>query len=122
VCFNPENWQDYVSDSQLPPYSEEMSEEEKEKADGVRGHWDQRLGAFQKLVLIKSFMEEKVVGVVDVRVRVRVCISLLVMVKVLPVFLASLSLYVVYQWSYLIEVALQATQRYLQLCSSIRFI
>ncbi|XP_045569897.1 dynein axonemal heavy chain 12, partial [Salmo salar] len=38
-----------------------MSEEEKEQADGVRGHWDQRLGAFQKLVLIKSFMEEKVV-------------------------------------------------------------
>ncbi|XP_052363317.1 dynein axonemal heavy chain 6-like, partial [Oncorhynchus keta] len=61
VCFNPENWQGYVSDSQLPPYSEEMSEEEKEKANGVRGHWDQRLGAFQKLVLIKSFMEEKVV-------------------------------------------------------------
>uniref|UniRef100_A0A673W197 Dynein axonemal heavy chain 6 n=1 Tax=Salmo trutta TaxID=8032 RepID=A0A673W197_SALTR len=61
VCINPENWQGYVSDSQLPPYSEEMSEEEKEQADGVRGHWDQRLGAFQKLVLIKSFMEEKVV-------------------------------------------------------------
>uniref|UniRef100_A0A4W5QNL9 Uncharacterized protein n=1 Tax=Hucho hucho TaxID=62062 RepID=A0A4W5QNL9_9TELE len=87
VCINPESWQGYVSDSQLPPYSEETSEEEKEEADGVRGHWDQRLGAFQKLVLIKSFMEEKVVGVVGVCV----CISLHVMVKGLPVFLASLS-------------------------------
>uniref|UniRef100_A0A6Q2Z4C9 Dynein, axonemal, heavy chain 6 n=1 Tax=Esox lucius TaxID=8010 RepID=A0A6Q2Z4C9_ESOLU len=41
VRINPASWHGYVPE--------------------VRGHWDQRLGPFQKLVLIKSFMEEKVV-------------------------------------------------------------
>ncbi|KAJ8245285.1 hypothetical protein GJAV_G00269100 [Gymnothorax javanicus] len=56
VRVNPESWEGYVSD--LPPYTERAQEE---PSDAVRGHWDQRLGAFQKLILIKSFMEEKVV-------------------------------------------------------------
>lgn len=55
VSVNPESWEGYVDD--LPPYSEDTKEEE---SDAVRGHWNQRLGAFQKLILIKSFMEEKV--------------------------------------------------------------
>uniref|UniRef100_A0A8C2GSU6 Dynein, axonemal, heavy chain 6 n=1 Tax=Cyprinus carpio TaxID=7962 RepID=A0A8C2GSU6_CYPCA len=42
VTINPEQWDGY-------------------KQPQVRGHWNQRLGAFQKLILIKSFMEEKVV-------------------------------------------------------------
>ncbi|XP_029367943.1 dynein heavy chain 6, axonemal [Echeneis naucrates] len=47
-CFqasiNPENWEDY------------------EFKEGNKGsNWNERLGSFQKLILIKSFMEEKVV-------------------------------------------------------------
>ncbi|XP_037101848.1 dynein heavy chain 6, axonemal [Syngnathus acus] len=56
TSFNPENWEGYVSE--LPPL--DTSEEGKQK-DGIRGHWNERLTSFQKLVLIKSFMEEKVV-------------------------------------------------------------
>uniref|UniRef100_A0A8C3ADL9 Dynein axonemal heavy chain 6 n=1 Tax=Cyclopterus lumpus TaxID=8103 RepID=A0A8C3ADL9_CYCLU len=45
-CFqasiNPETWEGY-------------------QGSEIRGHWNERLGAFQKLVLIKSFIEEKVV-------------------------------------------------------------
>ena len=43
--------------SELPPLGE--SKEEKQES-GIRGYWNERLGTFQKLVLIKSFMEEKV--------------------------------------------------------------
>lgn len=56
-CFqasiNPENWEGYVAE--LPPLGK--STEGKQE---IRGYWNERLGAFQKLVLIKSFMEEKV--------------------------------------------------------------
>ncbi|XP_029949300.1 dynein heavy chain 6, axonemal [Salarias fasciatus] len=54
ASFNPETWEGYVSD--LPPLGP-SNEEEKE----VKGGWNEKLGTFQKLVLIKSFMEEKVV-------------------------------------------------------------
>lgn len=33
---------------------------EEENEGGMTGYWDERLGTFQKLVLVKSFMEEKV--------------------------------------------------------------
>lgn len=33
---------------------------EVEKENEIRGHWNERLGTFQKLILIKSFLEEKV--------------------------------------------------------------
>ncbi|XP_067440238.1 dynein axonemal heavy chain 6 [Thunnus thynnus] len=56
ASINPENWEGYVSE--LPPLGE--SKEEKQES-GIRGYWNERLGAFQKLVLIKSFIEEKVV-------------------------------------------------------------
>ncbi|XP_067106416.1 dynein axonemal heavy chain 6 [Osmerus mordax] len=56
--INPESWEGYVAD--LPPLGPEPPEGQ-EQAGEVRGHWNERLGAFQKLVLIKSFMEEKVV-------------------------------------------------------------
>uniref|UniRef100_A0A8C3AFB1 Dynein axonemal heavy chain 6 n=1 Tax=Cyclopterus lumpus TaxID=8103 RepID=A0A8C3AFB1_CYCLU len=59
-CFqasiNPETWEGYVSE--LRPLGE--SKEVKQGSE-IRGHWNERLGAFQKLVLIKSFIEEKVV-------------------------------------------------------------
>ncbi|XP_075319652.1 dynein axonemal heavy chain 6 [Odontesthes bonariensis] len=49
-CFqasiNPEIWEEYVSDLPLCE---------------IKGSWNERLGAFQKLILIKNFMEEKVV-------------------------------------------------------------
>ncbi|XP_047430741.1 dynein axonemal heavy chain 6 [Mugil cephalus] len=54
ASFNPETWEGYVSE--LPPLGE--SREEKQE---IKGYWNERLGSFQKLVLIKSFMEEKVV-------------------------------------------------------------
>ncbi|XP_056265579.1 dynein axonemal heavy chain 6 [Pseudoliparis swirei] len=51
-CFqasiNPEAWEGYAS-------------QDVKQGGEVRGHWNERLGAFQKLVLIKSFVEEKVV-------------------------------------------------------------
>ncbi|GAA6230347.1 dynein heavy chain 6, axonemal-like [Lates japonicus] len=56
ASINPETWDGYVSD--LPPLGESK---EVKKENGIRGYWNERLGAFQKLVLIKSFMEEKVV-------------------------------------------------------------
>jgi len=50
-CFqasiNPEAWEGYAS-------------QDVKQGGEVRGHWNERLGAFQKLVLIKSFVEEKV--------------------------------------------------------------
>lgn len=55
ASINPETWEGYVSD--LPPLGESK---EVKKENGIRGYWNERLGAFQKLVLIKSFMEEKV--------------------------------------------------------------
>ncbi|XP_071360020.1 dynein axonemal heavy chain 6 [Trachinotus anak] len=54
--INPETWEDYVSE--LPPLGESK---EVKKDSSIRGYWNERLGAFQKLILIKSFLEEKVV-------------------------------------------------------------
>ncbi|KAL1023853.1 hypothetical protein UPYG_G00047240 [Umbra pygmaea] len=59
VSINPQSWSGYVQEYELLPISEKPGEEE--ESDVVKGHWDQRLGPFQKLVLIKSFVEEKVV-------------------------------------------------------------
>ncbi|XP_051939159.1 dynein axonemal heavy chain 6 isoform X1 [Hippocampus zosterae] len=56
TSFNPENWEGYVT--KLPPL--DTSEEGKQKS-GIQGYWNERLTSFQKLILIKSFMEEKVV-------------------------------------------------------------
>lgn len=53
VSLNPEKWEGYVSE--LPPLGESAKEKEE-----IKGHWNERLGSFQKLVLVKSFMEEKV--------------------------------------------------------------
>ena len=51
ASINPESWEGYVSP------------EEGEQGEQDQGsYWDQKLGDFQKLVLIKSFMEEKVRG------------------------------------------------------------
>ncbi|KAA8595375.1 hypothetical protein FQN60_012510 [Etheostoma spectabile] len=56
ASINPENWEGYVPE--LPPLGE--SKEVKQQSR-IRGYWNERLGAFQKLVLIKGFLEEKVV-------------------------------------------------------------
>ncbi|KAK7883891.1 hypothetical protein WMY93_027014 [Mugilogobius chulae] len=56
ASLNPETWEGYITD--LPP----LEESRKNKAGRVRGHWNERLGSFQKLILIKSLMEEKVVS------------------------------------------------------------
>ena len=55
ASINPKTWGDYVSE--LPSLRESK---EVKKEGGIRGHWNERLGAFQKLILIKSLMEEEV--------------------------------------------------------------
>ena len=50
---NPETSDVYGEEPQPPA--------EEEPDDKVRGHWDQRLNDFQKLVFIKAFREEKVI-------------------------------------------------------------
>ncbi|XP_041838798.1 dynein heavy chain 6, axonemal [Melanotaenia boesemani] len=54
ASINPEIWEGYASG--LPPIWKS-----KEKKQQIKGYWNERLGTFQKLILIKSFMEEKVV-------------------------------------------------------------
>lgn len=54
ASINPKTWEGYVS--KLPP----LEESRKTNKGGVRGYWNEKLGSFQKLILIKSFMEEKV--------------------------------------------------------------
>ncbi|TKS69211.1 Dynein heavy chain 6, axonemal [Collichthys lucidus] len=54
ASINPETWEGYVSE--LPPLGESKNVKQE-----IRGYWNERLGAFQKLVLIKSFLEEKAV-------------------------------------------------------------
>ncbi|KAI9538399.1 Dynein heavy chain 6, axonemal [Dissostichus eleginoides] len=56
ASINPEKWEGYAPE--LPPLGET---EEGKQENSVRGDLNERLGAFQKLVLIKSFLEEKVV-------------------------------------------------------------
>ncbi|KAI5628238.1 dynein heavy chain 6, axonemal isoform X2 [Silurus asotus] len=56
VAVNPNQWDGYVTE--LEPYSEDTPSD---KQPEVRGHWNERLRPFQKLILIKSFSEEKVV-------------------------------------------------------------
>ncbi|CAL8330997.1 unnamed protein product [Merluccius merluccius] len=56
AAINPESWEGYVSQ---PASMAEDEEEEEEQS--LRSHWNEKLGDFQKLVLIKAFMEEKVV-------------------------------------------------------------
>ncbi|XP_071825285.1 dynein axonemal heavy chain 6-like isoform X2 [Apostichopus japonicus] len=62
---NPESWDGYGPEP--PPYTPPDPPQEGEEApppedDGkVKGHWNDRLSSFQKLMLIKSFLEEKVV-------------------------------------------------------------
>ncbi|KAM8878755.1 dynein axonemal heavy chain 6 isoform 3-T3 [Spinachia spinachia] len=56
ASINPKTCEGYVSE--LGPLEESK---EVEQGSGIRGHWNERLGPFQKLILIKSFIEEKVV-------------------------------------------------------------
>ncbi|KAM9845816.1 dynein axonemal heavy chain 6 [Aulostomus maculatus] len=49
TSINPEQWEGY------------MSEPKRRKQSSVRAPWNERLGAFQKLVLIRNFREEEVV-------------------------------------------------------------
>lgn len=55
ASVNPKTWEGYVSE--LGPLEESK---EVKQGSGIRGHWNKRLGPFQKLILIKSFIEEKV--------------------------------------------------------------
>ncbi|KAK6493365.1 dynein heavy chain 6 [Huso huso] len=54
ININPESWKGYVSE--LPPYRPDDKD-----TNVIRGQWNERLTVFQKLILIKSFVEEKVV-------------------------------------------------------------
>ncbi|KAL4640265.1 dynein heavy chain 6, axonemal [Arapaima gigas] len=75
VALNPKTWEGYITEQkeEEEQEQEEKEEEEKEKeeelkedpdqdrSDVDRSHWNQSLGNFQKLLLIRSFLEEKVV-------------------------------------------------------------
>ncbi|XP_047672459.1 dynein axonemal heavy chain 6 isoform X2 [Tachysurus fulvidraco] len=56
LALNPDQWDGYVPE--LMPHSDSTPPKQQSE---VRGHWNERLGPFQKLILIKSFSEEKVV-------------------------------------------------------------
>lgn len=66
VHANPEKDPNYGPEP--PPYKA-PKEGEQEKDEGVKGHWNDRLSAFQKLVFIKAFKEEKVTFAVTEFVR-----------------------------------------------------
>uniref|UniRef100_UPI00398F6457 dynein axonemal heavy chain 6 isoform X2 n=1 Tax=Pristiophorus japonicus TaxID=55135 RepID=UPI00398F6457 len=58
--INPPSWSGYVS--RLLPYPPKPTDREAEDQEYVIiGHWNERLTMFQKLILIKCFMEEKVI-------------------------------------------------------------
>ena len=61
---NPLDWDGY-SDPTPPPLPAAASSMEGEKAGAeeptsIKGHWDERLTSFQKLIMVKAFREEKV--------------------------------------------------------------
>uniref|UniRef100_A0A8C3IXY3 Dynein axonemal heavy chain 6 n=1 Tax=Chrysemys picta bellii TaxID=8478 RepID=A0A8C3IXY3_CHRPI len=58
IRVNPETSETY--DSEPAPSAEQTEEEKKEGT--VKASWDTRLSMFQKLIIVKSFMEEKVVS------------------------------------------------------------
>uniref|UniRef100_A0A7M4FAQ3 Dynein axonemal heavy chain 6 n=1 Tax=Crocodylus porosus TaxID=8502 RepID=A0A7M4FAQ3_CROPO len=58
IHINPEAWEGY--DSELSYHSGQAEEEKKEGL--TKGPWDTRLSMFQKLIIVKCFMEEKVVS------------------------------------------------------------
>uniref|UniRef100_A0A8C8RP36 Dynein axonemal heavy chain 6 n=1 Tax=Pelusios castaneus TaxID=367368 RepID=A0A8C8RP36_9SAUR len=58
IHVNPETWEEY--DSEPSSYVEQTEEEKKDGT--MKGSWDTRLTMFQKLIIVKSFMEEKVVS------------------------------------------------------------
>jgi len=53
VRANPEGYFQYV---EPPPYNPD----EEPPKEGPTGHWDERLTDFQKLIMVKLFLEEKV--------------------------------------------------------------
>ena len=58
---NPEKFDGYGPEP--PPYvpPQEGEEQEEAKDDGKpKGHWNDRLTSFQKLIMVKCFMNEKV--------------------------------------------------------------
>ncbi|XP_043915244.1 dynein axonemal heavy chain 6 [Protopterus annectens] len=56
IQINPESFEGYVPE--LPTYEDQPQDQ---NDNLIRGHWNKRLTAFQKLIFTKSFLEEKVV-------------------------------------------------------------
>jgi len=54
VRANPEEYSEYM---EPPPYNPD----EEPPKEGPIGHWDERLTDFQKLIVVKVFLEEKVI-------------------------------------------------------------
>nr|XP_006813236.1 PREDICTED: dynein heavy chain 6, axonemal [Saccoglossus kowalevskii] len=62
VRLNPPEWEGYGPEPEyVPPTADEEDDEPKPDDNKIKGHWNERLTNFQKLIMIKSFMEEKVV-------------------------------------------------------------
>ena len=79
---NPKEWEGYTQDDEVEPQSEEetssdstkeesnVEEEVQNSEEGIstsegtsQNDWNERLTMFQKLCVVKSFKEEKVLGV-----------------------------------------------------------
>ena len=61
IRANPEEDSGYGPEPPAP----DPAEDQEQIDDGtVKGHWDQRLTSFQKLMFIKVFKEEKVISVI----------------------------------------------------------
>ncbi|XP_071942686.1 dynein axonemal heavy chain 6-like [Antedon mediterranea] len=64
VRVNPEKWAMYgpVPPPYVPPQEADGEQAAQPVDDGkVKGHWNERLTSFQRLMMVKAFMEEKVV-------------------------------------------------------------
>lgn len=57
VNVNPPDWDGYTEPNP-PPLPEDKDKEG--EAPPITGHWNERLTSFQKLIMVKCFMEEKV--------------------------------------------------------------
>ena len=72
---NPEEYDGYI---EPPPFNAEEP-----PTEGPIGHWDERLTDFQKLIMVKVFLEEKVsfTIIVDIIIMVccRLCLQLLIL-------------------------------------------
>ena len=73
---NPEEYDGYI---EPPPFNAEEP-----PSEGPIGHWDERMTDFQKLIMVKVFLEEKVSSTIEIILVIilvccRLCLQLLIL-------------------------------------------